>query len=144
MKVGIFLLLLVPLQENLVCAQGADAEHDQVEQAVLGYIENFFINDYDVMQQYLHPRLSKRGLDSYGDLSEDFRKEDLRQLMSSKPPLPRAQQDNQVLDVFVDRYFASAILHTGYPNTRWKEYVHLAKLEGKWVIMDVFWMFDVK
>ncbi len=123
-------------------AQDKSQDQQEIEGVVLGYIENFFLNDYAKMEVHLHERLSKRGVNQDGRLSEDYSKSDLQKLMSTKQAMPLRLQSNTIDSVFIDRQFASVVLSTGYPKLRWKEYIHLAKLEGKWIIMDVFWNFD--
>jgi len=119
-----------------------DPEEKLIEKTILGYIENFFLNDYEKMAPYLHDRLSKRGLGPDNQLSEDFSREALKTLMSNKRPLPLSAQRNEVTAIFRDRNVATATLSTGYPTTRWKEYINLARIDGRWIIMDVFWNFD--
>ncbi len=114
----------------------------QVEEVILGYIENFFLNDYEKMEVFLHERLSKRGVNIDGTLSGDYSKEDLRTMLSNNRAMPLSMQKNIVSEIFIDQRVATAVLETGYPNTRWKEYIHLAKLDGKWIIADVFWCFE--
>lgn len=119
-------------------------EEQKIEATILAYIENFFINNYDEMEKHLHDRLAKRGIDQAGELSDDFPKSVLKELMTNKQPLPLRLQKNKVDSIFIDQKMASAVLTTGYPSVKWKEYIHLAKLKGKWIIMDVFWIFDQK
>ena len=138
MKFKITMLIL--LSANLLMAQ--DQDNIEIETVITNYIQSFFLNDYTKMDKSLHERLSKRGMDNKGVLSEDYSKNDLKVLMGNKKPLPLSQQSNRVSGIFIDRNFATAILDTGYPSTRWKEYIHLAKIDGVWIIMDVFWNFE--
>jgi hypothetical protein len=118
------------------------SEEEQIEAAIQGYIVNFFLNKYDEMEVHLHEELSKRGVNSNGKLNENVSKAALKEMMQNKQVLPLSSQKNVVTEIKIDKRVATAILDTGYPRTRWKEYVHLAKLDGKWVIMDVFWCFE--
>ena len=94
------------------------------------------------MEIHLHERIAKRGVNQDGKLNVDVSKADLKEMMQNKQELPLSAQKNVVTEIKIDRRVATAILDTGYPRTRWKEYVHLAKLEGRWVIMDVLWCFE--
>ncbi len=129
---------------GVVNAQEHMDEAKLIEETVLTYIENFFENKFDEMKVSLHPRLAKRGLNQNGTLSEDFPLERLKELMDSKRAFPKAHQENKVEDIRVFGNMASASLITGYPSTRWVEYIHLVKLEGKWQIINVFWDFKKK
>ena len=116
-------------------------ENTAIEKTVLNYIENFFENNYDVMNESLHPRLAKRGLNPDGTLSDDFPTEKLKELMLTKKKLELKHQDNVVEDITIYGNMASASLRTGYPKLRWIEYIHLMKQEGNWKIINVFWEF---
>ena len=96
------------------------------------------------MEVHLHDRLSKRGVNADGTLSAEYPKEALKELMENKPALPKELQKNEIIDITIHTNVATIIMETGYPNTRWKEYIHLAKLDGKWIIMDVFWDFETE
>lgn len=112
-----------------------------IDSAILGYITNFFLNDYEKMEVHLHDRLSKRGINEREQLSEGFSKEKLQALLKKNRPLPLEYQKNEITRVEVYGNTALAILKTGYPSVRWTEYIHLVKLNEKWIIMDVFWSF---
>ncbi|MEQ8424133.1 MAG: nuclear transport factor 2 family protein [Cyclobacteriaceae bacterium] len=118
------------------------SDEEQIEAAIQGYIVNFFLNKYDEMEVHLHEELSKRGVNGDGKLNENVSKAELKVMMQNKQVLPLSAQKNVVSEIKIDKRVATAILDTGYPRTRWKEYFHLAKLDGNWVIMDVFWCFE--
>lgn len=122
-------------------AQSDTTVNTVIEKTILNYIENFFENNFDSMNQSLHTRLAKRGLNPDGTLSDDFPPEKLKELMSSKPKFEVKHQYNVVENIIVFGNMASASLRTGYPKTRWTEYIHLVKEEGKWKIINVFWEF---
>ena len=116
-------------------------ENNAIEKSILNYIENFFENNFDAMNESLHPRLAKRGLNPDGTLSEDFPPQKLKELMLTKQKFEVKNQKNIVEDISLYGNMASASLRTGYPRTRWTEYIHLVKLEGKLNIINVFWEF---
>jgi len=121
-----------------------EADSTVIEQVVLNYIENFFENKVEAMNKSLHPRLAKRGLNPDRSMSEDFPPETLAKLMSEKRAFPKSAQKNKVLDIKVFRDSATASLVTGYPSTRWVEYLHLVRQNGEWKIINVFWEFFEK
>lgn len=125
-----------------VVLQSSDQENEKIEKVIKGYIENFFLNDYDKMEVHLHERIAKRGILPTGKLSKDYSKQDLKELMSTKKAMPLKWQRNIIKGIKVYDRVATAILETGYPKTRWKEYIHLVKLKGNWIILDVAWCFD--
>ena len=103
-------------------AQSDTTVNTVIEKTILNYIENFFENNFDSMNQSLHTRLAKRGLNPDGTLSDDFPPEKLKELMSSKPKFEVKHQYNVVENIIVFGNMASASLRTGYPKTRWTEY----------------------
>ena len=142
LKALLIALLFLSFNESISQEKAENLEKIKVEKVIKGYIENFFINDYAKMEVFLHERLAKRGVNSDGKLSPDYSKLDLKELMSSKRAFPLKHQWNKVRDIKINNRVATAILETGYPKTRWIEYVHLVKLNSKWVILDVVWCFN--
>lgn len=115
-----------------------------IEKTIINYIEHFFLNDFEQMNKSLHPRLAKRGIDPDRTLSDDYPPEALKDLMQKKQALPKTAQKNKVTDIKVFRDAATASLITGYPRTRWVEFIHLARFEGEWKIVNVMWEFFEK
>lgn len=140
----LFFIAILLLSSFVVSSQTATTEEKKIEKSILNYIENFFENNYDAMNKSLHPRLAKRGFNPNGTLSEDFPPEKLKTLMLSKPKYNVERQRNFVEKISVYGNMASASLRTGYPRTRWTEYIHLMKHDGQWKIINVFWEFEKK
>lgn len=138
---NIFILIIVLISASTSHAQSKTTENIAIEKTIRNYIENFFENNFDAMNESLHPRLAKRGLNPDGTLSEDFPPEKLKELMSTKQKFEVQHQNNVVENITVYGNMASASLRTGYPKTRWTEYIHLVKQEGNWKIINVFWEF---
>ena len=138
----VLILFVVLISATNSYAQTEIAENTAIEKAILNYIENFFENNYDAMNESLHPRLAKRGLNPDGTLSDDFPPLKLKELMSTKPKFEVKHQHNVVENITVYGKMASASLKTGYPKAKWTEYIHLVKEEEKWKIINVFWEFE--
>ena len=140
-KILLVVLILLFVQQGV--GQGSmHKETLEIERVVKGYIENFFLNEYDKMEVFLHERLAKRGVNSDGELSPDYSRKAFKELMGTKPAMALKYQKNLVKEIKINNRAATAILETGYPKIRWKEYIHLVKLDGKWIILDVAWCFD--
>ena len=121
-----------------------EEDHTLIKKATLGYIENFFENNFEEMSFFLHPELAKRGISKKRGIEEyyfeNLSMEELKKMMTSKKALPKQEQINtvEILDVF--RNTASVKLTTGYPKRmKWIEYIHLVKVEGKWKIANIVW-----
>ncbi len=138
-NVGIVLaLLFCPL---IGYTQSDSSAESLIKKVVLNYIENFFENNYEQMNKSLHPRLAKRGLQPDGTLSKDYPPDELKILLSKKPKFENQYQHNVVKDIRVFGNMASASLYTGYPKSRWVEYIHLFFENDTWKIINVFWDF---
>ena len=140
-KHSLLILCVLLFFINAKSQQNAD-DRKQINTIIENYISNFFLNNYLKMEVTLHERLSKRGVNQDGKLSKNYSKNDLKMLMKKKKALPEKFQKNRVTDIKIENRVATAVLDTGYPKTRWKEYIHLAKLNKKWIIIDVFWCFE--
>ena len=141
---NIFIAIIVLLSTITIQAQQATNESKAIEKTILNYIENFFENNFEEMNKSLHPRLAKRGLNPDGTLSDDFPPQKLKELMQTKQIFPLKNQNNLVENISVFGNMAKASLATGYPNTRWVEYIHLVKIDNEWKIINVFWEFYPK
>ena len=138
----VFIIIIVLISVVTSHAQLKTAENTAIEKTILNYIENFFENNYDAMNESLHPRLAKRGLNQDGTtISEDYPPEKLKELILTKQKFEVKHQYNVVENITIYGNMASASLRTGYPKTRWTEYIHLVKQEGNWKIINVFWEF---
>ncbi len=140
----LYLLLVASMFNSLKAQETGDEDNLQIESATLGYIENFFENNFEEMSFYLHHELAKRGISKKRGVEEyyfeNLSMEKLKNMLASKKALSKQDQINQVeiLDVF--RNTASVKLTTGYPGRmKWIEYIHLVKVEGKWKIANIMW-----
>ncbi|MFY9243652.1 MAG: nuclear transport factor 2 family protein [Polaribacter sp.] len=139
-KAIIIITLLISAADSY--AQLKTIETTAIEKTINNYIENFFENNFDLMNESLHPRLAKRGLNLDSTLSDDFPPEKLKELMMTKQKFEVKHQNNVVEDIIIYGDMASASLRTGYPNLRWTEYIHLVKQDGDWKIINVFWEYE--
>lgn len=139
MRCKLFILGLLLLTSFQINAQNNTSENEDIEKVVLNYIENFFENNFDEMNSSLHPRLAKRGLNKDRSISNDLPPEELKKILSKKKAFPIEKQKNSVENITVFGDMASATLITGYPNSRWKEYIHLVNVDNEWKMINVFW-----
>lgn len=112
-----------------------------IEQTALDYIEGFYAGDAARMERALHPELAKRIVRPDGDSRRSQLVEmsalTLVQITGARVgrPTPDAdrQQDVTVLDVLENA--ASVKVVAG----AWIDYLHLARWNGRWVIVNVLW-----
>lgn len=136
-----FLLLFVSVAhvqaQDKAPATTPDAE--LIKQTALDYIEGWYDADAARMERALHPELAKRivrtdqrGRSSLGQMSALSLVQGTR-MNDSKVPKDKQQKDVTVLDIFGNAASAKIIA------TDWIDYLHLAKWNGRWVIVNVLW-----
>ena len=136
-----FLLLFVSVvhvqAQDKAPATTPDAE--LIKQTALDYIEGWYDADAARMERALHPELAKRivrtdqrGRSSLGQMSALSLVQGTR-TNDSKVPKDKQQKDVTVLDIFGNAASAKIIA------TDWIDYLHLAKWNGRWVIVNVLW-----
>jgi hypothetical protein len=117
-----------------------NAEAAAIRQAALDYIEGYYEGSAERMERALHPELAKRivhtdaktgrsRLDQMGAMT-------LVQITrgrSGRNVSGPQQKDVTILDVFGGAASAKIVAND------WIDYLHLAKFNGRWVIVNVLW-----
>lgn len=130
--------LLVALSGLAPIAAAAD-ENDQIALAVFDYIDGWYEADAARMERALHPELAKRIVHTGGERARLDHMGAMALVQatragggSSVPPSQRVKEV-VILDVTGEVASVKAIMHG------WIDYLHLAKVEGRWVIVNVLW-----
>jgi hypothetical protein len=139
-RIAILLLLgLLAWGPGTAGAQSA-ADSTAIRQAALDYIEGWYQGDGARMERALHPELAKRIVradSSAGDWVSSMGASQLvagaRGGFGREVPAAEQKTDVTILDVF--RNTASAKIDAG----PWIDYLHLARVNGRWVIVNVLW-----
>lgn len=120
-------------------AQATDADHDAIKATALDYIEGYLHGNAERMRRALHPKLAKRVLQT-DQPSGCSRLQDMNALELVERTRARAGSPTTdrvdavtVLDVFGNA--ANAMI----ASSGWVDYLHLSKLDGRWVIVNVLW-----
>jgi len=119
-------------------ARSSDA--DLVKKAVEKYVDAFYLNKPELIREVVHPKLRKIG---YWKQSSEYAAgseltfEDLLKLADGTDPRHRfpkgATREVKVFDI-TDK------LATARSKAVWgMDYFHLAKLDGKWTIVNIVW-----
>jgi hypothetical protein len=119
----------------------AGAEEDAIRQAALDYCESWYAGDPERMEGCLHPELAKRivrtdpksgrsRLDTMGAMRLV---QYARKGYGKKTPKDQQQADVEILDVFGNVATVKATM------SGWVDYMHLARTDGKWLIVNVLW-----
>lgn len=124
-----------------VIARGQSAADSvAIRQAALDYIEGWYQGDAARMERAVHPELAKRIVradSSGGDWIASMGASQLvtgaRGGFGREVPAAEQKTDVTILDVFQNS--ASARIDAG----PWIDYLHLARVNGRWVIVNVLW-----
>lgn len=117
------------------------ADSAAIRAAALDYIDGWYTGDGARMERALHPELAKRmvATDSAGRRSFLDQQgamtlvQDTRAGLGRRIPAERRRHDVTILDV--TRGAASAKVVA----SDWVDYLHLARWNGRWVIVNVLW-----
>ena len=118
-----------------------NADGAAIRQTALDYIEGWYEGNAERMERALHPELAKRivrtnpqnnqsRLDQMSAMSLVL---GTRRGGGKDTPKERQQKDVTVLDVYENAASAKVIA------SDWIDYLHMAKFNGRWVIVNVLW-----
>ena len=139
-------MLFVPLLLTFASAAHAqttasNADAAAIRQTALDYIEGWYEGNAERMERALHPELAKRivrtnpqnnqsRLDQMGAMSLV---QGARRGGGRNTPKERQQKDVTILDVYESAASVKVIA------SDWIDYLHVAKFNGRWVIVNVLW-----
>lgn len=117
------------------------ADQAAIKQTALDYIEGWYEGNAERMERALHPELAKRivrtnpqngqsRLDQMSALSLVL---GTRRGGGKSTPEERRQKQVTILDIYENAASAKIVA------SDWIDYLHLAKFNGRWVIVNVLW-----
>jgi hypothetical protein len=144
MKISILFLTGAAL---LACAAPARAQATPtaadsaaIRAAALDYVEGWYTGDAERMARAVHPELAKRivesdaaGVSQLGRMGAADLIGGTREGGGRDTPAERQQKDVQILDIFGNAASVRATM------SGWVDYMHLAKWNGQWKIVNVLW-----
>ncbi len=111
-----------------------------IRAAALDYIEGWYAGDGERMERALHPELAKRivntnpnGRNSLGQQSAMTLVNATKSGGGKNTPVDQQRKDVRILDIFAN----TASVRVDASN--WVDYLHVAKWNGRWVIVNVLW-----
>ncbi len=137
--------ILLALLGVTVTAAGAPAQTAADSAAIrataLDYVEGWYTGDAARMERALHPELAKRivntnpqnGRNSLGQQSAMTLVLNTRNGGGKDTPPDQMQKDVVILDSFRNAASVRATM------SGWIDYMHLARWNGRWVIVNVLW-----
>jgi len=115
------------------------ADAAAIKQTALDYIEGWYEGNAERMERALHPELAKRivrtkdgdsRLEQIGAMTLVQR---TRRGGGKNTPKDKQQKDITILDVFENAASVKIVA------SNWIDYLHLARYDGRWVIVNVLW-----
>jgi hypothetical protein len=139
MNRGFASLLVLAILARGVSAQPA-ADTTAIRQTALDYIEGWYEGNAERMERAVHPDLAKRiinvdqrGRSVLGHQSAMTLVQNTRRGGGKETPVAAQRKDVRILDIFGNT--ASVRVDAG----TWIDYLHIAKVNGRWVIINVLW-----
>jgi hypothetical protein len=136
----VILAVAVTLMAMPLGAQST-ADSAAIRTTALDYIEGWYQGNAERMERALHPELAKRivnvnpqnGRHSLGQQSAMTLVQGTRRGGGKDTPAAEQRKDVKILDVFGNT--ASVRVDAG----GWVDYLHVARWQGRWVIVNVLW-----
>lgn len=133
------LIVAFAIHASRASAQTA-ADSGAIRQAALDYIEGWYEGNAERMERAVHPDLAKRivntdarGRSSLGHQSAMTLVANTRAGRGKETPSAQQRKDVRILDIFGNT--ASVRVDA----VSWIDYMHIAKWNGRWVIVNVLW-----
>ena len=130
----------------LVVAAGTetpDSELEAIKQTALDYGQGWYEGNAERMERALHPDLAKRvlvpdprtGKGKIDHISAMGLVQAVRQGGGTRTPTEARRTNVTVLDVYGNAASVRMEMHD------WIDYLHMSKMGGRWVIVNVLWEF---
>ena len=118
----------------------SDADKQAITQTALDYVEGWYEANPERMERALHPDLAKRvvftddkGRSRLDQMSAMGLVQGVKRGGGKDTPKEKQQKDITILDVFGNAASVKAVM------SGWIDYMHMAKVNGRWVIVNVLW-----
>ena len=134
-------LLLAALAGPAVARAQTAADSSAIRATALDYVEGWYQGDGERMARAVHPELVKRIV-----VSDTATKRSVIQNMGATAlvngarrgwgkdtPSDRRQKDVTILDIYGNAASVKAVM------ADWIDYLQVAKVDGRWVIVNVLW-----
>jgi hypothetical protein len=118
----------------------SDADREAIKATALDYIEGWYEGNPERMERALHPDLAKRivmtnpeGRSMLQQMSAMGLVQGVKRGGGKNTPKDNQQKDVTILDVFGNTASVKVVA------SDWVDYLHIAKFNGRWVIINVLW-----
>jgi hypothetical protein len=118
-----------------------DPDTAAIRQTALDYIEGYYEGNGERMEKAVHPELAKRivltdaksGRSRLHQMSAMSLVQGTRAGGGQETPKEKRQKDVTILDIFEQAASVKIVA------SDWIDYLHMAKFNGRWVIVNVLW-----
>jgi hypothetical protein len=139
-KLGLLFVIILLASFTEARAQ-SPADAAAIKQTALDYIEGWYEGNPERMERALHPELAKRivrtdpksGQSRLDQMSAMSLVLGTRAGWGKNTPKEKQQKDVTILDVYENAASVKVVA------TDWIDYLHMAKVNGRWVIVNVLW-----
>jgi len=118
----------------------SDADREAIKRTALNYAEGWYEGNADKMESALSPDLAKRiaqtnaqGQSGLGQMTAMRLVQATRAGSGKTTPAAEQQKDVTILDVLGGAATVKLEMRD------WVDYMHIGKMNGKWVIINVLW-----
>ncbi|HRH42751.1 MAG TPA: nuclear transport factor 2 family protein [Pyrinomonadaceae bacterium] len=141
MKILLTLAIILTFCAVGIQAQSTVSDEDKtaITNTALDYIEGWYSGDAERMERALHPDLAKRivmtrdGRSQLQQMSAMGLVQGVKRGGGKQTPPEKQQKDVMILDVFENAASVKVVA------SDWIDYLHIAKFNGRWVIVNVLW-----
>ena len=116
------------------------ADSSAIRRTALDYIEGWYEGNAERMERALHPELVKRivnadarGRSSLGEMGALTLINKVKAGLGKETAVGQRRTDVRILDIFGNTASVRVDAST------WVDYLHIAKWNGRWVIVNVLW-----
>lgn len=135
----IFVFLLMAVAAIPAIGQ-TDADREAIKRTALNYAEGWYEGNAEKMESALSPDLAKRiantnaqGRSSLGQMTAMTLVQATRGGSGKQTAKVDQQKDVTILDAMSNSATVKLEMH------EWVDYMHIGKMNGKWVIVNVLW-----
>jgi len=140
MKVFAKTIFLAVIMHALSLHAQTAVDSAAIKKAALDYVEGWYEGNTERMERALHPELAKRivrtdqnGRSRLEQMSAMTLVQGVKRGGGKDTPIAQQQKDVFILDIFQNTASAKATMFG------WIDYMHLAKWNGEWKIVNVLW-----
>ncbi|MDB4892991.1 MAG: hypothetical protein JWL61_4846 [Gemmatimonadetes bacterium] len=146
MRHVIYLILAASMATGRAAVAQSAADSAAIRATALDYIDGWYSADAGRMERALHPELAKRivmtdprtGRSQLRQMSAMSLVMGTRSGGGSEIPAQTRKNDVKILDVY------QGVASVRVTAATWIDYMHMAKSNGRWVIVNVLWENDAQ